>query len=88
MKKSIMVELFNGNTANAENLTRSEEQRKYDKESLAKYEELEKTLSDQQKEQLEKLMDIECYVQGAAEENCFIEGFKLGLRLGIEAMDE
>ncbi len=88
MKKSIMLELYYGNNASYDTIKTSDEYKKLADKSLKQYDELEQTLNEEQKKQLEKLLDLEMYQSADFAESNFIEGLKLGIRLGVEAMDE
>ena len=90
MKKSVIKDIFNGFRGHYETLrmTRTEEYQKNTEIASDAYEELKKKLSPELFELHERLTEV-------SEKNAcneldfhFVEGFKLGLLIGIECMEE
>ncbi len=87
MKKSAMAQLYDGEVAMYDNIPLSAEYKKFGDKALKQFDELEKTLTEQQKKQLDNLLELEIFKSAEFAETNFIEGLKLGIRLGVEAMD-
>ena len=83
--KSIIKELYLGNTATLESIKASKEYFRLIGEIVDISDILEKDFTDEQKTQFRKLLELSAGLE--LEQVCthFAEGFKLGLNIGIEA---
>lgn len=87
MKKSIISEIYYGMDSLSVTESMNKEQKKFISKCCEIYEKLKATLNDEQKKMLDD------YVDCSEEESCvtiernFVAGFKMGLLIGIECMD-
>lgn len=88
MKKSIIREIFYGTKGNSETIRESEEYRELLSESIELGEMLRKTLSKEQKAIFDRFDSTDTDLEEKAGLTYFVEGFKIGLLIGIECMDE
>ncbi len=88
MKNSIISDIFYGNHGQNEKIKHSKEYYKQVHAAAQLRETLEKTIADDQKEQLEKLRTSELGIESETALTYFTEGFKFGLLLGIEVVKE
>lgn len=86
MKKSVVRDIYYGEHVNYETIALSD---KYNKISIKRnelFEKLEKELSEAQRKLLDELDDLNLDLESEAAQINYIEGFKLGLKLGIELL--
>ena len=88
MKKSVILDIFMGNRGHNESIIMPDDWKKNTDKDNDVYDELKEKLSPELFKLLYK------YTEGLEDSYCgqidfyFVEGFKLGLRVGIECMDE
>ena len=88
MKNSFLSSLYfmDNDTGLYEKVKKTEEYNKLKAEADKYYEELEKTLSKEQKELFAKFLDNDFGADSEAAEQSFIAGFKCGVRLAAECL--
>ena len=87
--KSILEELWYGNICpETDSRTNTPEMKQLMKYMARHHDNLQATLTDKQKEVLEKFDDCWSEYAGLAEKSIFIYAFKLGMRLAIEVLTE
>ena len=88
MKTSVIKDIFNGFKGHIETMSMPKEGREHIKTVCETYDELEHKLSPELLELYKKHTDA---LEGDWNEQVdfyFVEGFKLGLRIGVECMEE
>lgn len=88
MKISIIKDIFYGKRGHSETIKESEEYWNLIDQAAKISEELIKGLTEKQKELLNKLEHTEMGLESEAAFSHFTEGFKIGVLMGIECMDE
>lgn len=88
MKKSIIKDIFFGNRVYSSTLKASQKYRNILSESTKLSSILRKTLLIKQKEIFDKLELMDTTLEEETALTYFTEGFKIGLTLGIECMDD
>lgn len=88
MKKSVIKEVFNGFRGTAELMAMTEEEHKLLSVASDTYDEFLKELTPKQKELHDKFIDARESASCEELDNYYVEGFKLGLLIGIECMDD
>ena len=84
--RSILEELWYGRIEPYDNAPMSKEERHLVDLIAENRERLEKTLTEQQKEQLEKYIDCSREFSELSQKDMFLCGFRLGARIVIEAL--
>ena len=85
--KSAIRDIFYNNHVSFENIKASEEYRKINERYLKLRESFESTLTDEQKKLLNDICDALYECEGEQGLTLFIEGFKLGLKVGVETFN-
>lgn len=85
MSKSTIRELYYGNTVQIETIKPTAEYWEIEKKLSKKETEFENTLSEEQKPLYNEVIDLIYEQSGESSEYHFVEGFKLGLNLGVES---
>ena len=73
----VLDKLYRGNISPIEN---------YPKDNDEQYE-LQKMLSSEAQMQFEKINELERIVDGIAEEECFVEGFRMGVQMMLDVLN-
>lgn len=84
--RSILEEMWYGRIEPYDNSPMSKEERYLIDLIAENRERLEKTLTEQQKEQLEKYIDCSQELSDLMQKEVFLHGFRLGARIVIEAL--
>ncbi len=87
MKKSAIKELYYGNCTRFDSLNVSKNYKKLSDKNSKSIDRLSEVLNEEQKKLLNEIVDTEIEIGADWAELNFIEGVKLGLRLGTEAFD-
>lgn len=88
MKKSIIKDIFYGERGHNETIKESKEYWDTMNRAAKISEELMEGLTEKQKDLLGKLQFAEMGLESEAAITYFTEGFKIGLLIGVECMDE
>ncbi len=88
MKKSIIKEVFYGNRGSSDSMRATDKELELIKNVLKAYEAMSKTFTNEQKQLYEKFIDAKETAFCEEAENYYVEGFKLGLLMGIECTEE
>ena len=83
---TLLEDLYYGNLNPNESFRRSGTYSKALKALVAQEENLEKSLTDEQKEIFNKLQNCQSNFNAVGESDSFIKGFRLGVRIAIEMM--
>ena len=88
MKKSIIRDILYGLRGNADNMRFFDGEKELLKNLINIQNDIESKLSPEYKKELTALLDAVAAYNSAENDSCFVEGFKLGLRIGVECTDE
>jgi hypothetical protein len=88
MKKTIIKDILHGLRGSFETVNVPHDADKYKSDGNDIYNEFEAKLSPEAIELFDKIIDIHGDEMAEEVEAYFVEGFKLGLRIGIECMDD
>ena len=84
--RSVLEELWHGRVEPYDDIHMTKEERHLIDLIAENRERLEKTLTEQQKEQLEKYIDCSQALSELVQKEVFMHGFRLGARIVIEAL--
>jgi len=88
MKASAIMQIFYGEKGHFETIKQSVEESKLLDKVIEIEEELKKKLSPELLELYKKVSDVIDMLHSESSDNHFLEGFKLGLRVGMEANED
>ena len=88
MRKSVIKAIFNGERGTAERMSMTEEEHNLMSVVSDTYDELLNALAPEQKKLHEKFIDARESAFCEELDNHYVEGFKLGLLIGIECMED
>lgn len=83
--QSAITDIYLSQNANYETIEPNEEYAKFAIKVAALCEEFEKQLSEKQAEEFRKIFDLHIELEAMTNKEHFKEGFKLGLRVAVEA---
>lgn len=86
--KSPISDIYLSNCPNSENIKPGKEYDEIAKNILIISEEFEKGLSKRQVEEFRKIADLYLDLESLSDDEVYREGFKLGLRVGVETFKE
>lgn len=86
MLKSIIEEIFSDNQGYMEKIKPTEEYLKLWQDSCDLIDKMKETLEDSQKQDLDKLNELQIGICAEGEFGYYKEGFKIGLFLGLECL--